>query len=68
MFIQIKDNAYIINLDEYKSIGARWIDSYVNDGNVTYVDSFGVEYIPKEVRKFIGKKKYHRKYLQTTVK
>ena len=28
---------------------------YVNDNNVTYVDSFGVEHIPKEVKKFIGK-------------
>ena len=29
---------------------------YVNDNNTTYFDSFGVEYIPKEIRKFIGNK------------
>ena len=29
---------------------------YVNDNNVTYFDSFEVEHIPKEIRKFIGNK------------
>ena len=29
---------------------------YVNAKNVTYFDSFGVEHIPKEIRKFIGNK------------
>ena len=28
----------------------------VNDNNVTYFDSFGVEHIPKKIRKFIGNK------------
>ena len=27
---------------------------HVNDNNVTCFDSFGVEQIPKEIRKFIG--------------
>ena len=27
---------------------------YENGDNVTYFDSFGVEYIPKEIKKFIG--------------
>ena len=27
---------------------------YVNNKNVTYFDSFGVEHIPKEIMKFIG--------------
>ena len=27
----------------------------MNGENVTYFDSFGVEHIPKEIRKFIGK-------------
>ena len=46
---KIKDEAYIINLDEYESIGTHWIALYVNDNNVTYFDSFGVEHIPKEI-------------------
>ena len=53
---KIKDGAYVINLDEYESIGTHWIALHVNDDNVTYFDSFGVEHIPKEIRKFVGNK------------
>ena len=28
----------------------------MNDDNVTYFDSFGVEYIPKEIKKILGSK------------
>ena len=38
------------------SIGTHWLALYVNGDNVTYCDSFGVEYIPKEMKKFIGNK------------
>ena len=51
-----KDEAYIINLDEYESIGTHWIALFVNTENVTYFDSFGVENIPKELRKLIENK------------
>ena len=44
---KIKDGAYVINLDEYKSIGTHWIALYVNAENVTYFDSFKVKHIPK---------------------
>ena len=53
---KIKDGAYVTNLDEYESIGTYWIALYVNDNNVTYFDSYGVQHIPKEIRKFIGNK------------
>ena len=53
---KIKDGSYIINLDEYESIGSHWIALYVSDNNATYFDSFGVEHIPKEIKKFIGNK------------
>ena len=53
---QTKDGTYILNLDEYNSIGTHWLALYVNGDNVTYCDSFGVEYIPKEMKKFIGNK------------
>ena len=47
---KIKDGAYVINLDEYKSKGTNWIALYVNGDNVTtYFDSFGVEHIPKKI-------------------
>ena len=53
---KIKDGAYVINLDEYYDIGTHWITLYVNNKTVTYFDSFGIEHIPKEVKKFIGKR------------
>ena len=49
-----KDGVYVINLDEYYDIGTYWIALYVNKETVTYIDSFGIEHIPKEVKKFIG--------------
>ena len=51
-----KDGAYVINLDEYKLIGTHWVTFFVNDNNVTCFDRFGVEHIPKEIKKFKGNK------------
>ena len=51
-----------INLDEYESIESHWIALYVNGDNVTYFDSFRVEHIPKEIKKFIG-----NKYITTNI-
>ena len=48
-----KDETYIINLDEYESIGTHWKALYVNAENITYFDSFEVEHVPKEIRNFI---------------
>ena len=53
----VKDGAYVINLDEYHDIGTHWKALYVNNKTVTYFDSFGVEHIPKEIMKFIARKK-----------
>ena len=53
---KIKDGVYVINPDEYKSIGTHWRALYVNGNNVSYFDSFGIEHSPKEIRKFIGNK------------
>ena len=47
---KIKDGAYVINLDEYKSIGTHWIALHVNGNNVTNFDSFGVEHIPPKIK------------------
>ena len=51
----IKNGAYVINLDEYHDIGTHWVAWYVNNKTVTYFDSFGVEHIPKEIMKFIAR-------------
>ena len=53
---KIKDGVYVIDLEEYSNIGTHWIALYVLNNNVTYLDSFGVEHIPKEVKKCIGNK------------
>ena len=53
---KIKDGTYVINLDDYKSTGTHWIALYVNANNIVYFDNFGVEHIPKEVKKFIRNK------------
>ena len=53
----IKNGAYVINLDEYHHIGTHWVASYLNNKTIIYFDSFGVEYIPKEIIKFIGNNK-----------
>ena len=62
-FSKIKYLAYLINLDEYESIGTHSIALYLNDDNVTYFDSFRVKYIPKEKLENSLGKKYYNKYL-----
>ena len=64
-----KNMAYLVNLDESKSIGTHWIALYLNGNNesvfydATYFNSFGVEHIPKEIKKIHRKQRYHKKYL-----
>ena len=50
---KIKNGAYVINLDEYSDIESHWIALYVFNNDVTYLDSFGIEDILKEIKKFI---------------
>ena len=52
----MKDGAYAINFDKYKSTGTHLVNLYVNGENVTYFDSSGAEHIPKEIKKFIESK------------
>ena len=52
---KIKDRAYVINLDEYSDIRTHWIALYALNNNVTYFNSFEVEHMPNEIKKFIDK-------------
>ena len=67
---RIKDGAYIINLDVYSDIGTHWVTLYVQNNNVTYFDSFGLEYIPKEIKTFINRPSSsasHNKIIKTNI-
>ena len=55
--VEIKNGAYIINLDVPFDIGTHWVASYGSNNDVTYFDSLGVEHIPKEIKKSISNKK-----------
>ena len=47
---------YVINLDEYKDTGTHWVALFCKNNEIVYFDSFGVEHIPEEIKKFIGNK------------
>ena len=47
---KIKDGTYIINLDEYANVGTHWIALFCKNNEIVYFDSFGVAYIPKEIK------------------
>ena len=51
---QIRDGAYIINLDEYTDLGTHWIALFCNRSKIVYFDSFGVEHVPEEIKEFVG--------------
>ena len=59
---EMKDGAYIINLDEYSHIGTHWIALYVSNDDVTYFESLEVEHIPKEIKKLISNKNIKTKF------
>ena len=52
----IKDGAYVINLDEYADTGTHWIALFCNKNEIVYFDSFGVEHVPEEIKEFVGNK------------
>ena len=37
-------------------LGTHWIALYVKNTEVIYFDSFGVENVPKEIKRFVGHK------------
>ena len=53
---KIKDGAYVINLEGDSDIESHWIALYVNAKTLIYFDSFGVEHVSKEIKKFINNK------------
>ena len=60
----VKNGVYVINLDEYAHIGTHWVALYAKTNEVIYFDSFGVEHVPKEIKRFIGHKAQKQTYLE----
>ena len=48
---KLKNGAYVINLDHSENTGTHWVVIFLKKDEVIYFDSFGVEYIPKELMK-----------------
>ena len=46
----------MINLDEYADIATYWIALTCSRSEIVYFGSFGVEYVPEEIKEFIGNK------------
>ena len=59
---KIKGRPYVINLDEHTDTGTHWIALFCNRNEIVYFDSFGVEHIPKEIKKFVGNKNIKANY------
>ena len=45
--LKIKDKVYLINFDEFKSIGTHWIPFYANNNNITYLTAFELNIFQK---------------------
>ena len=52
----LQDGAYVTNLDEYTDVGTHWITLFSNRSENVYFDSFGVEHVPEETKKFAENK------------
>ena len=46
---KIKDEAYVINLDEYEDVGTHWIALFCNGNEIVYFDSFGLSMFLKKL-------------------
>ena len=52
----VRASSYVLNLDEYAEVGTHWIALFCRRSEIVYFDSFGVEHVPEEIKKFIGNK------------
>ena len=51
---KIKNGAYVLHLDEYADVDTHWIALFCNRSEIVYFDSFGVEYVPEELKNLSG--------------
>ena len=45
---KVRDETYVINLDDYSEIGTHWVALYAKNNDITYFHSFGVVHIYKK--------------------
>ena len=64
---KLKKGAYVINLDPSKNTGTHWAVIFIKEDEVIYFDSFGVEYIPKEIMKRIEHGSLGNKNIKTSI-
>ena len=64
---KLKKGAYVINLDHSKNIGTQWVVIFVKEDELIYFDSFGVEYIPKEIMEKIEHSSLGNKNIKTSI-
>ena len=57
------DGVYSINIHGFKSLAVQWKALYINGNNIINFDSYGVEHIPKENKRFIGNKNITNIYI-----
>ena len=60
--VQKKDKTYVPNFDDYNLVGSHWMVLHMNRDTIALFDGFEVEFIPKEIEKFIG-----NKYITTNI-
>ena len=56
IYLKIKDGVYVINLDKHKDTGTNQIALFCNRYEIVFFYSFGVEHIPKEIKKIVSNK------------
>ena len=47
--LRIKDEVYVINLNDKNSKGTHWVSLFIDRNTAAYFDSFRIEYINQEV-------------------
>ena len=51
-----KYRTYIRNLDEYADVSIHWIALFCKRSEIVYFNSFRVEHVPEEIKRFIENK------------
>ena len=64
---KLKNGAYVINLHHSENTGTHWVVIFLKKDEVIYFDSFGIEYIPKEIMEKIEHSFLGNKNIKTSI-